>query len=355
MEAQTTVKPPRPDLDLSHQSLQPQPGSLPAVAGQNGPAVAAHAAAPAVRSRPAPNEYAKCKDLLGAVAQVIAGMATVEKAGWNDFHKYTYPRIEDVMAQLSPLLGQHGIVVFQTEVSRNFLDTSGTEKSILAVTYEFTITHKSGQVWPDRPQVTGAARAKDSRGGLDDKVINKCHTAARKFFNLSQFQIKVEDVDDEDGPKPPRPEAKPEPVLQSGEPHPIPTAGLQYRTWVALFEKAISASKSIEEIALWQRANAGALNQIGKDKPEISARLMQTISSRMTTLATGTLRSDDPPQSAEEFLTMVEAELSAVENPDDLETVWNDKIAGLLGDQLAPDQQEAEKIKANHEKRLGID
>ena len=34
---------------------------------------------------------------------------------------------------------------------------------VLAVQYEFTIAHSSGEVWPDRPKQTGVCRCRDSK------------------------------------------------------------------------------------------------------------------------------------------------------------------------------------------------
>ena len=73
----------------------------------------------------------------------------------------------------------------------------------IAIQYAFTIFHTSGEVWPERPVQTGMSRCRDSRGGFDDKAINKCHTAARKYFLLALFQIATGDEDDADNEKPP--------------------------------------------------------------------------------------------------------------------------------------------------------
>jgi hypothetical protein len=45
---------------------------------------------------------------------------------------------------------------------------------------------------------TGMSRCRDSKGGFDDKSMNKCHTAARKYFLLALFQIPTGDIDDAD-------------------------------------------------------------------------------------------------------------------------------------------------------------
>jgi hypothetical protein len=102
--------------------------------------------------------------------------------------------MEDVLRRLTPLLGKHGIAIFQDETSRSMFDGD----SVIAVTYEFIVAHESGETWPDRLRQTGVSRCRDGKGGWDDKAINKCHTAARKYFLLSLFQIPTGDEIDAD-------------------------------------------------------------------------------------------------------------------------------------------------------------
>jgi ERF superfamily len=128
--------------------------------------------------------------LTKAISQVMLEIDAVAKRGQNTFHRYRYARMEDVLRRLTPLLGKNGIAIFQDEVSRSMFD----EESIIAITYEFAVAHESGEIWPWRLRQTGASRCRDSKGGWDDKSVNKCHTAARKYFLLSLFQIPTADV-----------------------------------------------------------------------------------------------------------------------------------------------------------------
>jgi ERF superfamily len=45
---------------------------------------------------------------------------------------------------------------------------------------------------------TDMSRCRDSRGGYDDKALNKCATAARKYFLMSLLQIPTGDDADAD-------------------------------------------------------------------------------------------------------------------------------------------------------------
>jgi ERF superfamily protein len=129
-----------------------------------------------------------------AIAAVMQEIDTVAKRGQHAFHRYRYAKMEDILRQLTPLLGKHGLVVFQDEVGRTMFD----DGSVIAVAYEFTVAHESGEIWPHRLRQTGVARCRDSKGGWDDKALNKCHTAARKYFLLSLFQIPTGEEADAD-------------------------------------------------------------------------------------------------------------------------------------------------------------
>lgn len=132
--------------------------------------------------------------LAAAIAGVMAEIKPVEKEGWNDFHKYNYAKMQDLSRELTPLMGKHGIVIFQTEEGREMFD----EGRAVAVRYRFTIVHSSGEIWPERPIQTGLSMCRTSNGKFDDKTLNKCHTSARKYFLLSLFQIPTSDDEDAD-------------------------------------------------------------------------------------------------------------------------------------------------------------
>ena len=120
-----------------------------------------------------------------AIANVMARVGVVGKDGENKFHNYKYAKMEDVLRRVTPLIAAEGLVIVQTEIGRAMFDGDRA----IAVKYAFTICHSSGEVWPERPVQTGLSRCRDSKGGFDDKCLNKCHTAARKYFILALFQV----------------------------------------------------------------------------------------------------------------------------------------------------------------------
>jgi hypothetical protein len=131
--------------------------------------------------------------LVGAIAAVMAEVHAVAKNGHNKFHGYKYARMEDILKEITPLLGKHGLVIFQSETGRAMFD----EDNVIAIEYAFTVAHVSGEKW-DPLRQTGVSTCRNTKGGWDDKALNKCHTAARKYFLLALFQIPTGEEADAD-------------------------------------------------------------------------------------------------------------------------------------------------------------
>jgi hypothetical protein len=132
--------------------------------------------------------------LVGAIAAVMNEVNVVSKRGVNEFHRYQYATMGDILREITPLLGRHGIVIFQSETGRAMFD----DDNVIAVEYSFTVAHASGETWPHAIKQTGVSTCRNSKGGWDDKSLNKCHTAARKYFLLALFQIPTGEEDDAD-------------------------------------------------------------------------------------------------------------------------------------------------------------
>ncbi len=150
-----------------------------------------------VEAPPPPMGTGSIAKIATAIANVMQNVGVVGKDGTNKFHNYKYTKMEDVLKRITPLIAKEGLVIMQTEIGRAMFDGDRA----IAVKYAFTICHSSGEVWPERPVQTGLSRCRDSKGGFDDKCINKCHTAARKYFILALFQVPtgVDEDADADG------------------------------------------------------------------------------------------------------------------------------------------------------------
>lgn len=134
------------------------------------------------------------KSVAEAVNAVMGTVTYVQKRGQNDFHRYKFAAIGDILDKLQPAMHEAGLIVTQDEVKSELI----ADGSVMVATYEFSLSHKSGETWAIRPKHTGMASAKNSKGGFDDKALNKCHTAARKYFLLGLFQIPTGEHDDPD-------------------------------------------------------------------------------------------------------------------------------------------------------------
>lgn len=134
------------------------------------------------------------KTVAEAVNAVMGKVKHVDKSGENKFHNYKYARVEDLMAKVQPAMFDAGLVIVQSEVERQLIG----EGALMVATYEFALAHKSGEVWDERIRHTGMAAARNSKGGFDDKALNKCHTAARKYFIIGLLQVPTGDLPDVD-------------------------------------------------------------------------------------------------------------------------------------------------------------
>jgi hypothetical protein len=152
--------------------------------------------------------------IVQAVSKIMSDVGSVKKEGNNAFHNYKYATAADISHKIQPLLAREGLVILQSETERHFV----ADGAALAITYEFVLAHKEGEVWPEKPKQTGMAAARNSKGGFDDKAANKCHTAARKYFTLALFQIPTGDYDDADKDED-RPAAKVTDLPKRQNPH----------------------------------------------------------------------------------------------------------------------------------------
>lgn len=233
-------------------------------------------------------------NIASAIALVMAEIGVVGEGGENKFQNYKYMSYKDMFRKLTPLMGKHGIAVIPTEKSKNLFDND----AVVMGTYQFTIVHKSGEVWPFQPEWTGVSRARDSKGGFDDKALNKCATAAQKYFLKALFQIPSgeddEDPDNHDGivqgqrnstprrapvPSPStqqnqRPVQQVDPIVQQSEeegPHKI--VGGTFASWADNYLEAIGTAGEPATIMAWIDANTAQLDKLARGSPADSARV----------------------------------------------------------------------------------
>jgi hypothetical protein len=248
--------------------------------------------------------FAKLAEAIAAVTHEI-GQDPIKKEGRNKFHNYSYARMQDILGGLTPLMSKHGVVIMQTEVQRGLLDNG----NVIFATYDFTIMHKSGEVWPFPQRQTGTSKVRDSKGGYDDKGLNKCHTSARKYFLMSLFQIPTTDDEDADqggdngygrgrpvqkkgaaergydddgkGSMPPSDEDR-GPPPEKVKPHEIPRPqGISPAVWGGKFIEQILLCDTTQEIDSWSTANEKSLNDLEGFAPKIHANVMKAVDNRV--------------------------------------------------------------------------
>src|SRR5215831_2515717 len=66
-----------------------------------------------------------------AIANVMKVVGTVKRRGHNEFFNYNYARFEDLLYAITPLMGENGLAITQSEISVT------QEKNTLTVKYEF--------------------------------------------------------------------------------------------------------------------------------------------------------------------------------------------------------------------------
>lgn len=236
--------------------------------------------------------------VITAIAAIMFDLKPIEKTGWNDFHKYWHVRMQDLSRELTPLMGKHGIVIFQTEDGRELFDNGNA----VAVRYRFTVVHKSGEIWPQRPLQTGVSACRH-KGGFDDKALNKCHTAARKYFLLSLFQLPSEDSEDADtdgpaegGNQRQRPQGRRRPVPSpSGKlpPHILPVIeGENPAAWVKRFGAFIDKAENVPEIDAWYDANIAVFDKLKNASGEAYNSALDRMDERTAFI---TARSNEKP------------------------------------------------------------
>lgn len=263
----------------------PETGELPAVV--QSPAIAKPDEVPAQVTQ-VPLPQTPFDKVAEAIADITAEVAEhpVLKEGKNTFHGYNFARLQDVVTVLSPIMSKHGLTILQSERERGFMDRGNA----IYATYDFVVMHKSGQVWPQRLQGTGVANTRTSKGTFDDKGLNKCHSAARKFFLMSLFQIPTTDDPDRAGPRTNTnartPIAQPtrEPV-EVDKPQALPRIGEEpWENWTHRFLNVIGMSGDLDKVEAWLDANRQALEQLRKQMPEHHQHIMRQYNKRVLQL-----------------------------------------------------------------------
>lgn len=303
-----------------------------------------------LRERPPILPFQGVGKLAGAIASVMSEIGSIPKGGYNKFHNYHYARMEDLLHVLTPLMGRHGIGVIQNEVEIKTIENR------IAVTYEFSIIHSSGEMWPERPRFTGMSMGRDSKGNYDDKAINKAHTAARKYFLLSLFQVPAGDFDDND-PAPPatslkqptaveraattekpnstqRPRTVPgpatpskQPVTDERAPHKITLGqGAGADQWAKTFIEVVEKAETEDELAQWDELNSAVLQTLLEKHYDLYQQVDKVMTRRILEIAPLSAM-PDAKNDTQEAMNWVAQQLMDAETYEEAQNLWNVAVA----------------------------
>jgi ERF superfamily len=273
--------------------------------------------------------------IAGAIAAVMSKVGNIEKRGRNEYFGYNYARMEDLLYAVTPLMGSVGLAVIQNEVSKEIL-----EGNRLAVTYEFSIFHSSGEVWPEKPRFTGVCISRDRKGNWDDKAVAKCHTNARKYFLLALFQVPAGDFPDVDedanqrdekapvpGPSQRPAEAAPaQPAQDDSAPHRITLGpGKGPDEWASAFIRSIGKAQSVDEVKAWDAANEPILQNISDNFPGTYDMIQVAVGRRLSDLSE--VSGGNMPSDPGEALNWVAGQLAQLQSLEAAEAFWNRYVA----------------------------
>ena len=212
-----------------------------------------------------------------AVLKVMSQVGYVQKKGVNSFQNYKYASIEGILEKIQPALVDCGLVIVQSEISHEIV----AEGNLMEAVYEFTLHHSSGETSTPIRQ-TGLSSLRNSKGGYDDKALNKCHTTARKYFILGLFQIPTGLADDADAEED-KPVAAPARAT-------IPRAEAQTAAAKSYVDEAIKAIGTLTDaasLAAWTEANKTKLERLRDVYDEGSRQVSGAILETRKTLMRG--------------------------------------------------------------------
>jgi len=281
-----------------------------------------------------------------AIANCMKEVGTIKKRGVNEFFNYRYARFEDLLYAITPLMGEQGLALTQSEIK-----VETVEGNRLSILYEFIMYHESGESLP--PQMhRGMCTSRSRKGDFDDKAVAKCHTAAKKQFLLGQFNVPAGDFEDPDedtdatqkpvpGPSQEQaaPQEKPGPArgavpaqAKSAPQEATPSAphrlelpqGTTADVWASAYIRAIGTAKSEDEIKEWDRLHDDVLQRISDRYSQIYDTIAAAVERRLSDIG-GAL--PDPKKDPQEAMNWIASQLQQMNTYEAAEAFWNQIVA----------------------------
>ena len=102
----------------------------------------------------------------------------VPKAQWNDFSKFYYRNMDDILQALKPLLKEHKLLLYMTDGVKEISGKNYIEATVTLIDAE------TG----DKISVNGYAREAEKKTGMDDaQITGTCSSYARKYALAGLF------------------------------------------------------------------------------------------------------------------------------------------------------------------------
>jgi len=138
--------------------------------------------------------------LFSKMARVMGIINRVPKSGNNTFHRYRYATADDVADVIREAMAEVNLalIVQMGDIRQETVEYESSQKTSKSIrtTIQFTFTFACGD--------TGAVISSPWTAQVDDnsdKAINKCATAAEKYFLMKTFIVSAGDEPDADGDK----------------------------------------------------------------------------------------------------------------------------------------------------------
>lgn len=233
-----------------------------------------------------------------AILAITRELAPVKKAGANDFHKYQYPKWEDVLDQLGPKIAEHGLIIQASEISHGGFQ----DGRMVEISYEFTIINEDGDFWPDRPVITQMCKVIDNKGIVDDKAASKVMTQAQKYFYMQLFKIRTREMEADDldyDPAKHKLVKKRAVPTTSGKvaPHLLAIGENEgAKGWVGRFMAVYSKAETEAECAAWDQANDEILNRLADKAPDIYNELIDAMNVKLATFKPAQVEKKEEPE-----------------------------------------------------------
>lgn len=210
-----------------------------------------------------------------AVCEVMGAIGTLAKKEKNAHGNYKYTSIDDFLAATGPLCAEHGLIIEQHEVAFEIVgvaDKNG-ETPWLFLTYDFTLSHKSGVTWDKITRKHAMVRASSG-----SQSFGQAQSYALKMYERSLFQIPTgeKDADANEQTTLPNKTSKPE-----NDPH----AGS--KAYVKKVINALSMAETVADIAAIRTDQESSMKMLGKQSPDQSNVLEDAFTARIEALEAG--------------------------------------------------------------------